>query len=103
MPTKTSIEKYLEHKFVAWCKANGVLAVKGDANMYKGIPDRIVILPKGGGTIWVEFKGDSYYQLTPMQLKWQEWLMASDSTRYFVINDKEELQRLIDYCLMLML
>ena len=97
MASKTSIEKYLEKKFVDWCRENKIIAVKGPAQMYKGIPDRIVIIPNGG-TIWVEFKGNTYYQLSPMQQKWKSFLLASDPDRYFCINTKEELNALIQLC-----
>lgn len=99
MATATSIEKYLEHKFVDWCKQHKILAVKGPATSYIGIPDRIVVLPNGGGTIWVEFKGGSYYQLTKMQTMWKAALVNSDPERYFCINSKEQLEELMNHCL----
>jgi hypothetical protein len=98
MATKTSIEKYLENKFVKWCKENNIRAFKGPSSVYAGIPDRIVIVPNGG-TLWVEFKGGSYYQLTPIQLKWKTFLVASDPYRYFCVNTKEELEELMKLCL----
>ena len=100
-PNTTSIEKPLERKFVQWCESVGAKAVKGPAYLYKGIPDRIVVLPKGGGTLWVEFKGGTVYQLTPMQQYWRRMLMDSDPTRYFVVDNYDDLKNLIDYCLTL--
>jgi len=97
MADKSSIEKYLEHKFCDWCKQQDIQTVKGPSGMYKGIPDRIVIIPNGG-TLWVEFKGDTYYQLTPMQQLWKKILIQSDPERYFCINTKEELKELMDLC-----
>jgi hypothetical protein len=91
----SSVEKRLESNFVAWCKAQDVLAIKGPANMAKGIPDRIVIIPNFGGTLWVEFKGDdTYYSLTPMQVWWKKILQHSDPQRYFVIDTPERLEKL---------
>lgn len=102
MTTTKSIEKSLEKKFVEWCDSIGGKAVKGPAYMYAGIPDRIAVLPHGGGTIWVEFKGGTYYQLTPIQEHWRKRLIDSDPTRYFCIDTWEDYQTLIDYCLTLM-
>lgn len=101
MATKASIEKYLEKKFIDWCKEHKVMAIKGPSQMYKGVPDRIAIIPNGG-TLWIEFKGDTYYQLTPMQQKWKSFIMASDPNRYFCVNTKEELKALITLCEALM-
>ena len=93
-----SIEKYLESKFVEWCKSVRTVAVKGPAQMYKGIPDRIVALPDGGGTVWVEFKGGTSYQLQPMQMHWRDLLERSNPNRYFVVDTKEDLDALIKRC-----
>ena len=101
MPTK-SIEKPLETKFVNWCEHTlGGKAIKGPAFMYTGIPDRIVVLPNGGGTLWVEFKGGTAYQLTPMQDWWRRKLIDSDSKRYFLVDNYDDLKNLMDYCLTL--
>ena len=100
MATK-SIEKPLETKFVKWCESIKGKAIKGPAFMYAGIPDRIVILPNGGGTLWVEFKGGTVYQLTPIQDYWKRFLTNSDPTRYFVIDNYDDLKNLMDYCLTL--
>lgn len=97
-----SIEKYLEKTFCDWCKTKGAIPVKGPANMYKGIPDRVVALPHGGGTIWVEFKGGTAYQLTDAQKMWRRMLIDSAPDRYFVIDSKEDLKHLIQTCEMFM-
>lgn len=93
-----SNEKYLERKFNEFIKSIGGMSVKGPSFMYTGIPDRIAVLPNGGGTIWVEFKGGTYYQLQPMQIWWKELLMSSDPNRYFLVDNKEDLDRLIETC-----
>ena len=97
-----SIEKYLENTFCDWCKSIGTIPVKGPSNMYKGIPDRIVALPNGGGTVWIEFKGGTAYQLTDTQKKWKRMLIDSAPDRYFVIDSKEDLAHLIQACEMFM-
>ena len=93
-----SNEKYLERKFNEYIKSIKGMSVKGPSYMYTGIPDRIVVLPNGGGTLWVEFKGGTYYQLQPMQKVWRDILINSDSNRYFLVDNKEDLQNLIETC-----
>ena len=93
-----SNEKYLEHKFNEFIKSIKGMSIKGPAFMYTGIPDRIAVLPNGGGTIWVEFKGGTYYQLQPMQVWWKELLISSDPNRYFLVDNKEDLDHLIETC-----
>ena len=93
-----SIEKYLERKFCLWLKSKGGEPVKGPSYTNKGIPDRIAVLPRGGGTLWIEFKGGTSYQLTPMQKWWKNLLLSSDPERYFCVDTKEDLERLIQRC-----
>lgn len=93
-----SNEKYLERKFNDYIKSIKGMSVKGPSYMYTGIPDRIVVLPNGGGTLWVEFKGGTYYQLQPMQKVWRDILINSDPNRYFLVDNKEDLQNLIETC-----
>jgi hypothetical protein len=93
-----SQEKPLEAKFCKWLRSVGGEPVKGPSYTNKGIPDRICVLPNGGGTIWVEFKGGTYYQLTPIQQWWKDLLISSDPSRYFLIDTKEDLERLIETC-----
>ena len=87
-------EKALETNFVNWCKEKMIIAVKGPSALAKGIPDRFIPLPSGGGTIYVEFKGSSYYGLTPIQEWWARYLRDSDPHRYFVIDTPEDLENL---------
>ena len=98
----SSNEKYLERKFNEYIKSIGGMSVKGPSHMYTGIPDRIVVLPKGGGTLWVEFKGGTYYQLQPMQKWWKDLIEKSDATRYFLVDNTDDLKHLIDVCESLM-
>lgn len=100
----STFEDYLENQFVKWCAEQGIIAPKGPAGLLKGFPDRLVILPRGGGTIYVEFKGTSkYYDLSPMQKKWQRDLRDSDPARYFKVETLEELEQLKAFCLSMML
>lgn len=93
-----SLEKLLERKLCEWVKSIKGRAVKGPAYTDKGIPDRIVILPHGGGTVWVEVKGGTYYQLTPMQVWWKELIMDSSPDRYFLIDTKDDLEAFKKAC-----
>lgn len=94
----TTIEKRLEDNFVKWCKSKGMEPMKGPVGLSKGFPDRFVQLPMLGGTIYVEFKGSSYYGLSPMQEWWKEYILSSSPNRYFVVDDDEDLARLKRRC-----
>ena len=91
-------EKRLESNFVKWCKDKEIIAVKGPAHNAKGFPDRFLQLPNGGGTIYVEFKGDTYYGLSKIQEWWGEYIKESSPHRYFVVGSDEELARLKRAC-----
>ena len=86
-----TVEKYIEKKFVEWCEKNGAKAVKGPTANSKGFPDRIVVLPRNGGTIYVEFKGDGYYDLTPTQKWWKALIESSSPNRYFKVSSNKRL------------
>lgn len=91
-------ESAYEKPFVEWVRSLGGTSPKGPAMQYKGIPDRIVVLPNGGGTVWVEFK-NGVYNLTPMQKWWRDLLMSSDPERYFTVTTKDELEYCKKRCL----
>jgi hypothetical protein len=95
-------EQLLERNFVKWCKEEDIMTVKGPASIARGIPDRIVMLPHFGGTIYVEFKGSSYYGLAPMQTYWKDLLEESDPNRYYVVDNEECLEQLKHRCKELM-
>jgi len=94
----STVEKRLETDFVKWCQSKQIVAIKGPVMTSKGFPDRFLQLSKGGGTIYVEFKGTSYYDLTPLQRWWEEYLRASNPHRYFLVNNDEDLQHVKDMC-----
>lgn len=91
------LEKTLETKFVKYIQGIGGKAVKGPAYQYKGIPDRIGILPNGGGTVWVEFKNGKY-KLQPIQEHWRDIIINSSPDRYFVVDSEEALENCITKC-----
>jgi hypothetical protein len=94
----TNVEARLEANFVKWCKEKGILAIKGPVGTSKGFPDRFLQLPNMGGTVYVEFKGSSYYGLTPLQEWWKEYILSSSPNRYFVVDNDLDLVRLKRRC-----
>lgn len=93
-------EKYLEKNFCEWCRERDIQPIKGPSQFAKGFPDRFLQLPSGGGSVYVEFKGSSYYYgLTPMQQWWRKYLKDSSPNRYFLVEDEEQLEHLKQACL----
>ena len=95
-------EKKYEKDFMAWCSARDMKAIKGPTANTGGFPDRFVQLQSCGGTIYVEFKGTSDYDLTPRQRWWKRYLKASSPHRYFVVDSPESLAYLKYACEILM-
>lgn len=95
-------EQALERNFVQWLKGYKVVGIKGPAQTAKGFPDRFFQLPRGGGTVYVEFKGTSYYTLTPIQVWWKNYLLDSSPHRYFVVENEVELEHLKKMCIAFM-
>lgn len=91
-------EKKLESDFVRWCQRKQIVAIKGPVMTTKGFPDRFLQLPNGGGTIYAEFKGTSYYTLTPLQVWWKDYILKSSPHRYFLVDNEEDLERLKAAC-----
>ncbi len=48
-------EKYLERKLVRAVEAVGGMCIKIHNPYYRGLPDRLVVMPDGG-IVWVELK-----------------------------------------------
>jgi hypothetical protein len=92
-------ESCLENNFTAWCKEKEIVPIKGPTATSKGFPDRFLQLPNGGGTIYIEFKGTGYYDLTPLQQWWRDYIIKSSPNRYFKIDNKEDLEKLKQRCL----
>lgn len=91
-------EKYLERKLVKAVEAIGGMCIKIHNPYYRGLPDRLVILPDGG-TCWVELK-----TLGKKPTKLQELAHAELRKReqtVFVIDSNDKLNNflhLIGYC-----
>lgn len=94
-----STEAKLESKFVQWCNQRDIKPIKGPTATSKGFPDRFLQLPSGGGTIYIEFKGDNtYYSLSPLQEWWARYIRNSNPNRYFIVDSDEALEHVINMC-----
>lgn len=87
-------EAALEKRFVKWCQDRDIVPIKGPSMIVRGIPDRYIQLPHGGGTLYIEFKGNTYYGLQPMQEWWKRYLTNADPLRYYLVSNLEELEQL---------
>lgn len=97
-----TFEAKLERDFCKWCRDRQIEPIKGPSAFAKGFPDRFVQLPRGGGTLYVEFKGDDlYYDLSKIQAWWKKYLIDSSPNRYFVVDSEEKLEQLKNTCVRL--
>ena len=85
------LEKYLERKLVNAVKDAGGIAIKLPANLYRGIPDRLVLI-KGKG-IFIEMKQKGK-ELRPEQKVWKVRL-EKNGFLHFVIDSNEAVNNLI--------
>lgn len=72
----SALESNLEKKVRKWVKSQGGLCLKLNANLYRGIPDRLILLP-GGGVYFVELKRKGKSPSAP-QLEFQRVLRGMD-------------------------
>lgn len=85
-------ESSLEKRFVREIKKLGGKAPKWVSPGYRGVPDRLVILP-GGRTIFVEMKAPGK-PLSPLQAKWAVDLRKMGH-QVFKIDSHEDIDRFI--------
>lgn len=82
-------EKYLEKRLTEVVKKIGGMCIKIHNPYYRGLPDRLIIMPDGG-TVWVELKSSGK---KPTKLQ----LLAHDELRrrqqYVVVIDSYEALR----------
>lgn len=90
-------EKYLERKLVERVKAIGGMCVKIHNPYYRGLPDRLIILPDGG-IVWVELKTLGKKPTKLQQLAHEE-LRKREQVVYVIDSEKKlnEFSRLIGY------
>ena len=90
-------EKYLERKLAERVKAIGGMCVKIHNPYYRGLPDRLVILPDGG-IVWVELKTLGKKPTKLQQLAHEE-LRKREQVVFVFASEKKlnEFSRLIGY------
>lgn len=84
----TKLEKDIERKLVDMVKRHGGLCLKWVCPGWSGVPDRIVLLPKGL-IIFVETKRPKGGRLSPLQRKWWDWLSERGFPYRVVWNDDD--------------
>lgn len=83
-------EKYLERKLVEIVKAIGGMCVKIHNPYYRGLPDRLIILPDGG-IVWVELKTLGKKPTKLQQLAHEE--LRKREQVVYVIDSEEKLNK----------
>lgn len=92
-------EKYLEKKLVERVEAVGGMCIKIHNPYYRGLPDRLVIIPDGG-TVWVELKTKGKKPTKLQQLAHEE-LRKREQLVYVIDSEKKlnEFSKLIGYAI----
>lgn len=86
-------EKTLEHKFVMAVKNVGGLAVKFTSPGFDGMPDRLVLLPKGKiGLVEVKAPGKKPRPIQVSRIK----LLKRLGFKAYILNDEEKIGGIID-------
>lgn len=88
------LEKDVEHYLVARCAVRGILAVKFIPDQRKGMPDRLLIRPRGRVT-WVETKRPKGGRLSEMQ-KYQHGKLRARGHDVRVVATRAEVDALMD-------
>ena len=86
-------EKSIERKLVKMVSAMGGLALKFVSPGMAGVPDRLVLLP-GGKIAFVEMKAPGGKPRLLQRLRHGQ--LRDLGFRVYVINDKEQIRRMID-------
>ena len=82
------LEKDIEAKLRRAVERQGGRCLKWVCPGWRGVPDRIVLLP-GGRVHFVETKRPKGGKLDPLQVKWQEWLTRLGFDCWVVWNDDD--------------
>ena len=86
-------EKYIEKKLVTAVKQSGGIAPKLISPGYDGMPDRLVLLPKGKiGFVEVKRKE---MKPRPLQLS-RHKLLEGLGFKVFVLDDEKEIHKIIE-------
>lgn len=86
----TQLEKDIEKKLRTKVEQCGGRCLKWVCPGWTGVPDRIVLLP-GGWIAFVETKRPKGGRLSPMQIKWSQWLQDL-GFRWFAVWNEKDLQ-----------
>lgn len=86
-------EKVIEQKLVQAVKLRGGSCPKFTSPGFDGMPDRLVLMPKGrAGFVEVKSKGE---KPRPLQLA-RHRLLKSLGFKVFVLDDPEQIENIID-------
>ena len=88
------LEKEVESYFVKRAKEEGYLAVKFVPDQKKGMPDRLLLLPRGH-VVWVELKRPKGGRLSAIQ-KYQHQKLRSYGHVVYVVATRKEVDELFD-------
>lgn len=84
----TDLEKVIETKFRLMIKQHGGLCLKWVCPGWVGVPDRIVLLPKGR-VVFVELKRPKGGRLSRMQKWWATKLVDLGFNHWIIWNEKD--------------
>ena len=76
------IESSIERSIKSWVACKGGMVIKQNADLYKGIPDRLVIMPNGR-TFFIEIK-DPKGIVSELQSHWIKKLNSMAVNAYVV-------------------
>lgn len=82
------LEKDIEAKLRRLVEQHGGKCLKWVCPGWRGVPDRIVLLP-GGRIHFVETKRPKGGTLDPLQIKWQKWLTKLGFDCWVVWNEDD--------------
>ena len=85
------IEGYLKHRVEKDLKGR---CIKLPANLYEGIPDRMVLLP-GAKIVFAETKRPKEGRLSPMQRYWHK-VLSNLGFKVYVPKTKEEVEVMLN-------
>ena len=80
-----TLEKDIERKLGDIVKKHGGKCLKWVCPGWRGVPDRIVLLP-GGKVIFAELKRPKGSRVDPLQMKWREWLVKLGFSVWFIYD-----------------
>lgn len=81
----TPLERDIEKALVAMIKRHGGLCLKWVCPGWGGVPDRIILLPRGH-IIFAELKRPKGGRVSPLQQWWREKLSELGFDHYYIYN-----------------